>query len=101
MTSETNFTINGSLAPADASEIHETLQSWTASGTGALDISPVPDPPGLPSQPALQLLFAAAAELARRDEIETRLTAKAQALCDALLGKGAFRAARNQEKADG
>lgn len=101
MTSETTFTIDGSLAPADAGEIHEKLKSWTASGSGALDLAPMPAPPELPTQPALQLLFAAAAELSRRDEIDTRLTAGAQALCDALLDKGAFAPTRDLEEPNG
>lgn len=101
MTRETTFTIDGQLATADAGDTHERLMSWTASGAGALDIAPLPELPELPTQPALQLLFAAAADLAGRHEIETRLTAGAQALCDALLGKGAFAQTPELEEPNG
>lgn len=99
MTSATTFTIDGTLAPADARQVLEGIGLWVAAGEGVLDIHPVPAPPELPTQPALQILFAAAAELSRRHEV--RLAPGAQALCDTLLGKRALAGTAVQEVYNG
>lgn len=89
MTSANNFTIDGALAPADANATFDRLKDWLGSeGQGKLEIAPLPAFPELPTQPALQMLFAAIADFS--DDAASRLHPDALALCRRLLGDNAL-----------
>lgn len=102
MTSANNFTIDGALAPVDANTSFEKLKEWLATdGQGRLEIAPLPEPPELPTQPALQLLFVAVAKLAGNGDVADRLNPDALALCHRLLGDDALTKLCSQEAENG
>lgn len=89
MTSANNFTIDGALAPVDANATFESLKKWLGSeGQGTLEIAPLPAFPELPTQPALQMLFAAIAGFS--GAAAERLQPETLALCHRLLGDDAL-----------
>ena len=85
MTSATTFTLDGSLAPSDAAQVLEDLRTWLGSEQRReLDIAPLPAHPQLPTQPAIQLLFAAIRQMNRQGGTDHRLTERAREICHRL-----------------
>lgn len=81
MTTKNAFLIDGTLAPADARQALALLRAWLdRGGDGLLEITSVPPAPALPTQPALQLLVAAANRLDGRVSEMPRLGDEARRL---------------------
>lgn len=89
----TNFLIDGALAPKDADRALGLLREWMEDGHGSrLDVAPVPPSPGLPSQIAIQLLIAAERELAQDGKKGDVLSRDARQVC-AMTATGQYRSA--------
>ncbi len=85
MTAATTFIIDGALAPSDAAQVLDDLRTWLGfKHGGTLDIAPVPTHPLLPTQPAIQLLFAAIRELRNQGNAMNRVTPRVREICNRL-----------------
>lgn len=82
------FTINSGLMPIDAESALEQLKDWLkTTQQGQLDIAPLQELPQVPTQPALQLLFAAIEAISAQGDPEERLTSEAMALYTRLTAR--------------